>query len=102
MATHDFNKLVHPSRRCCCYEKLMQLHMMDCFSPRDACTLIRDECRNALASLMCLTGKRSDKVKACTGANSSVQCKHEVKEEAAAPTSTSEAVFIQGTIFAHK
>jgi hypothetical protein len=44
----------------------------------------------------------SGKVKACACANGSVQRKHVVKEEAAAPTITSEAIFIQGTIFAHE
>ena len=40
------------------------------------------------------------KARAC--ANSSTQRTHIAKEEATAPTVTSEAIFIQGTIFAHE
>jgi hypothetical protein len=83
-------------------KELMQLHMMDCFSPCDACTLSHDKHRDALASLMFLTEKHSGEVKARACANGSVQRKHVAKEEAAAPTVTSEAIFIQGTIFAHE
>jgi hypothetical protein len=31
-------------------KELTQLHMMDCYSPRDTRTLTCDKCRNALAS----------------------------------------------------
>jgi hypothetical protein len=51
---------------------------------------------------MFLTKKQSGKVKAHACANGSVQRKHVAKEETAAPTDTSEVIFIQGTIFAHK
>jgi hypothetical protein len=51
---------------------------------------------------MFLTEKQSGKVKAQNCANGSVQRQHVAKEEAAAPTVTSEAIFIQSTIFAHE
>ena len=41
-------------------------------------------------------------MKACGCAYGSIQCKHILKEEAAAPTVTSKAIFIQSTIFAHE
>jgi hypothetical protein len=49
-------------------------------------TLIREERRNALSSLMFLTKKRTGEVKARACANGSVQRQHVAKEEAAAPT----------------
>ncbi len=51
---------------------------------------------------MFLTEKRTGEVKACACANGSVQRQHVGKEEAAAPTVTSDAIFIQSTIFAHE
>ena len=62
----------------------------------------RDERRNALTSLMFLTEKCSGEIKARACANGSTQRTHIAKEEATAPTVTSEAIFIQGTIFAHE
>jgi hypothetical protein len=61
-----------------------------------------EDCRNALTSLMFSTKKRSGKVKAHAYANGSTQCMHTAKEEATAPTVMSEAIFIKGTVFAHK
>ncbi len=51
---------------------------------------------------MFLTEKRSGEIKARACANGSTQRTHIAKEEATAPTVTSEAIFIQGTIFAHE
>jgi hypothetical protein len=51
---------------------------------------------------MFLTKKRSGKIKACACANGSTQQSHIAKEEATAPMVTSEAIFIQGTMFAHE
>jgi hypothetical protein len=51
---------------------------------------------------MFLIKKRSGKVKACVCANNSTQGMDIAKEEATAPTVTSEAIFIQGTIFFDK
>jgi hypothetical protein len=51
---------------------------------------------------MFLTEKRTGEVKARACANGSVQRTHVAKEEAMAPTVTSEAIFIQSTIFAQK
>ncbi len=83
-------------------KELSQLHTMDCFHPRDAHTLSREDRRNALTSLMFFTEKCSGEIKAQACANGSVQQHHVAKEEAAAPTVTSEAIFIQSTIFAHE
>jgi hypothetical protein len=61
-----------------------------------------DNQHKAFTSLMFLTEKRSGKIKACACANGSTQRNHIAKEEATAPTVTSEAIFIQGTIFANE
>jgi hypothetical protein len=83
-------------------KELSQLHTMNCFRPGVPSSLTCDDRRNALSSLMFLTEKCSGKVKACACANGSVQRKHVAKEEAAAPTVTSEAIFVQSTIYAHE
>jgi hypothetical protein len=83
-------------------KELTQFHTMSCFKPRDARTLTRDDRRNALASLMFLTEKRSGKIKARACANGSIQRKHIAKEEAVAPTVSPDAIFVQATIFAHE
>ena len=75
---------------------------MNCFCPCDPRSLTRDDRRNALSSLMFLTEKRTGEVKARACVNGSVQCKHIAKEEATAPTVTSEAIFVQSTIYAHE
>ncbi len=49
---------------------------------------------------MFLTDKYSGKIKARACANGSTQCDHIAKEDATATMVTSEAIFIQGTIFA--
>jgi hypothetical protein len=51
---------------------------------------------------MFLTKKRLGEIKARVCANGSTQQSHIAKDEATAPTVTSEAIFIQGTIFAHE
>jgi hypothetical protein len=83
-------------------KELTQFHTLDVFLPRDPKTLTRDDRRHALTSLMFLTEKRSGEVKARTCANGSVQRDHIAKEEATAPTVTTESIFIQGTIYAHE
>jgi len=83
-------------------KELSQLHTMNCFCPCAPSSLTHDARRNALSSLMFLTEKRSGEVKARACANGSVQRKHEAKEGAAAPTVTSEAIFVQSTIYAHE
>ena len=83
-------------------KKLSQLHVLECFHPMHVRTLTREDRRNALTSLMFLTEKRTGEDNACACSNGSVQWTHVAKEEAADPTVTSEAIFIQSTIFAHK
>jgi hypothetical protein len=83
-------------------KELSQLHTLNCFRPRDPRALTRDDCRNALTLLMFLTEKRTGEVKARACANGSVQRKHVAKEEVAAPTVTSKAIFIQSTIYANE
>jgi hypothetical protein len=51
---------------------------------------------------MFLTEKRTGKVKAQGCADGSKQRDHIAKDEAAAPTVSSDTIFIQGTIFAHE
>jgi hypothetical protein len=83
-------------------KELSQLHVLECFRPMDVRTLTREDRCNALTLLMFLMEKRTGEVKARACANGSVQWTHVAKEEAAAPTVTSEAIFIQSTIFAHE
>ena len=83
-------------------KELQQFHTMSCFKPRDIRSLSREDRRNALSSLMFLTEKRTGAVKARACANGSVQRSHIAKEEAAAPTVSSDAIFVQATIFAHE
>ena len=83
-------------------KELTQFHTLKCFKPRDPKTLSREDRRNALTSLMFLTEKRTGEVKARACANGSTQRDHIAKEEATAPTVTSESIFIQGTIYAHE
>ena len=65
-------------------------------------------CSNAYVHVILLhshvkiTEKWFDEVKARACDNGSVQWEHITKEEATAPTITSDAIFIQGTIFAHE
>jgi hypothetical protein len=83
-------------------KELTQFHTMNVFRPMNPAKLTRNDRRNALSSLMFLTEKRSGEVKARTCANGSVQRTHITKEEAMAPTVTSEAIFIQATVYAHE
>lgn len=83
-------------------KELTQFHTLKCFAPKDPKTLSREERRNALSSLIFLTEKNNGEVKARTCANGSTQRQHIAKEEASAPTVTTEAIFIQSTIFAHE
>jgi hypothetical protein len=83
-------------------KELSQLHTMNCFCPCDHRSLTRDDRRNALSSLIFLTEKRTGEVKARACANGSVQRQHVAKEEAAAPTVTSEAIFVKSTIYARE
>ncbi len=82
--------------------ELTQFHTLQCFKPTDPATLTRDNRHKALTYLMFLTEKHSGKIETRACANGSTQCDHIAKEDATAPTVTSEAIFIQGTIFAHE
>ncbi len=81
---------------------MTHIHTLKCFKPVNAKQLSRNARRQALTSLIFLTEKRSGEVKACACTNGSTQRTHVAKEEATAPTVTSEAIFIQCTIFAHE
>jgi hypothetical protein len=83
-------------------KELTQFHTLKFFKPCDLSTLSRIERRNVLTLLMFLTGKCSGELKAWVCANGSTQCTHIAKEEATAPTVTSDTIFIQSIIFAHK
>ena len=83
-------------------KELRQFYVLSCISPKDPKTLSKDDHRKALTSLMFLTEKRTGEVKARGCADGSKQRVHIPKEEATAPTVTSDAIFIQSTIFAHE
>jgi hypothetical protein len=83
-------------------KKLRQFHVLHCFSPKDPTTLSWDDRPKALSSLMFFTQKRSGEVKARGFAVGRKQREHIAKEEATAPMVTSDAIFIQSTIFAHE
>jgi hypothetical protein len=83
-------------------KELCQFHILRCFSPKDPKTLSHQDRRNTLTSLMFLTEKCTGKVKAHGCANVSKQHDHIAKEEATAPTVSSDTIFIQGTIFAYE
>ena len=63
---------------------------------------MREDRCNTLTSLMFLTRKRLGEIKARMCANGSTQRSYIAKEEATALMVTSEAIFIQGTIFAYE
>ena len=83
-------------------KELTQFHTLKCFKPTDSVQLTRAERWNALSSLMFLTDKRMGDINARACANGSTQCTHIAKDEATAPSVTYDAIFIQGTIFAHE
>ncbi len=83
-------------------KELYQFHTLKCFKPKDPVQLTCAECQNALLSLMFLTEKYMGDIIAQACANGSTQRTHIAKDEATAPTGTSDAIFIQGTIFAHE
>jgi hypothetical protein len=82
-------------------KELRQFHVLRCFTPKDPKNLSRLDRCNALTSLMFLTEKRSGEIEARGCADGSKQPQHIAKDEATAPTVSSDAIFIQGTIFAH-
>ncbi len=83
-------------------KELCQFHVLYCFSPKDPKTLSHQDHRNALASLMFLTEKYWDEIKACSFADGSKQPEHIAKNKATAPTVSSDTIFIQATIVAHE
>jgi hypothetical protein len=84
-------------------KELCQFHVLQCFSPKDPKTLSHQDRCNALASLMFLTEKCTGRVKACgCTKGSKQQPDHITKDEATAPTVSSDTIFIQCTIFAHE
>ncbi len=84
-------------------KELTQFHTLNCFCPCNPETLnCTDRHKNTLTSLLFSTEKCTGKVKACACTNGSLHQQHIAKEEARVPTVTSEAIFIQSTIFAHE
>ncbi len=75
-------------------KEITQFYTLKCFKPCNPSTLSKIDRRNVLMLLMFLTEK--------WGANGSAQHTHIAKEEATVPTVTSNAIFIQCPIFAHK
>ena len=63
----------------------------------DASQLTQKEKRAALASLVFLTRKLDETIKAHTCVDGSVQCKH-IAKEATAPTGSTDSIFVQALI----
>jgi hypothetical protein len=83
-------------------KELTQFHTLKRFAPKDPKLLTREDCQNALTTLIFLMEKSSGEIKAQACANGSTQQDHIAKEEATSPTITTESIFIQSTIFAHE
>ena len=79
-------------------KEMTQLHDMSSFIPRSAKSLTRDERINALRTLIFLKEKRSGDVKTRTCIDGSPQREWIPKEDAAAPTASTDALFITGAI----
>jgi hypothetical protein len=73
-------------------KELCQFHVLRCFTPKDPKNLSHLDCCNALTSLMFLMEKWSGKIKARGYANGSKQHQHIAKDEAMAPTVSSDAI----------
>ena len=71
-----------------------QLHERECFKPRDASKLTKEEKRKALESLIFLTEKRDGRIKGRTCANGSKQREWMSKEDTSSPTVSLQSVFI--------
>ena len=79
-------------------KEMKQLHDMSSFFPRDAKTLTREERIKALRTLIFLKEKKSGVVKSRTCIDGSPQREWIPKEDAAAPTASTDALFITGAI----
>lgn len=83
-------------------QEMTQFHMLNCFTPLDASKLTRYDKRQALISLMFLTKKSSGEIKAHGCADGRKQREHIAKDEATAPTVSTDALFITLVISAHE
>ena len=84
------------------FGEMKQLHDMDTFFPRHGKTLTREERIKCLSSLIFLKEKRDGKVKGRTCVNGAPQREYIRKEDAAAPTVMTDAVFITSVIDAYE
>ena len=84
------------------FGEMKQLHDMDTFFPRHGKTLTREERIKCLSSLIFLKEKRDGKVKGRTCVNGAPQREYIKKEDAAAPTVMTDAVFITSVIDAYE
>ncbi len=84
-------------------KKLHQFHILCCFTPKDPQTLSHHDIGMPLLPWrFSQSEKRSGEIKALGCADGSKKCQHIVKEKATTPTVSPDAIFIQGTIFAHE
>ena len=76
-------------------KELLQIHNMNALKPLDASILMVDEKRNSIASLIFLTEKRDDTLKARQCANGRKQQNYMTKDKSISPTVSTESIFWQ-------
>ena len=81
-------------------KELMQLHIMDTWTPLAADKLSREQRIRALSSLLFLKEKRTGDIKGRACINGAPQRSYIPKEDAASPTVSTESTFITATIAA--
>ena len=79
-------------------KEMKQMHDLSAFIPMDIKDLTREDRIKALRTLIFLKQKRDDSIKSRTCIDGSPQRAYIAKEDAASPTSSRDAIFIQGAI----
>ncbi len=83
-------------------KELMQLHIMDTWTPLQAEKLSQEQRMRALSSLLFLKEKRTGDIKGRACINRAPQRAYIPKEDAASPTVSTESTFITASIAAHE
>jgi hypothetical protein len=81
-------------------KELMQLHIMDTWTPLKVSKLSKEQRKRALSSLLFLKEKRTGDVKGPSCIDGAPQCVYIPKEDATSPTVWTESTFITTTIAA--
>ena len=81
-------------------KEMMQLHIMDTWTPMEAEKLSRKQRMRALSSLLFLKEKQTGDVEGRACINGAPQCAYILKEDAASPTVSTESTFITAAITA--